>query len=104
MFHCRPALTRTAVALPACALALALLAAPLPGAAADNAQSTKLGACSKDAKEKGLKGDERKTFMSQCAGKKKSQGEKMGACSKQAADKGLKGDERNKFLSDCAKG
>lgn len=33
-------------------------------------QQTKLGACSKEAKEKGLKGDERRAFMKSCAKKK----------------------------------
>jgi hypothetical protein len=107
MFHCRPPHAQPAArfALPALSLVLALtlLGAPPSGSATENTRSTKLGQCSKDAKEKGLKGDERKAFVSQCAGKKKTQGDKMGACSKQAADKGLKGDERSKFLSDCGK-
>jgi hypothetical protein len=86
------------------ALIVVLLAgAPLRATAADSPQPTRLGSCSKDAKAKGLKGDERKQFVSECASKKKTAGEKPGACSKQAADKGLKGDERSKFLADCAK-
>ncbi|MBL8519650.1 MAG: phosphate starvation-inducible protein PsiF [Betaproteobacteria bacterium] len=34
-------------------------------------QQSKFGACSKEAKEKGLKGDERKAFMKSCAKKGK---------------------------------
>ncbi len=34
-------------------------------------QQTKFGACSKEAKDKGLKGDERKAFMKSCAKKGK---------------------------------
>jgi len=89
-------------------LLAAMLVAPiatLPAYAEEkeNAQANKLGACSKEAAEKGLKGDERNKYLSECAKAKKSQGQKLGACSKEAAKKGLKGDERNKFMSDCGK-
>ena len=36
-------------------------------------QQSKFGACSKEAKEKGLKGDERKAFMKTCAKKSKAE-------------------------------
>ncbi len=48
-----------------------LLALPLVAMAADDAKkdaprTTKLGVCSKEAHAKGLKGDERKKFISSC--------------------------------------
>jgi hypothetical protein len=64
---------------------------------------TKLGACSKEAKEKGLKGDERNAFLSECnkkqADARKAQQEKMAACSKE--NKGKKGDEYKKAQKEC---
>jgi psiF repeat len=39
---------------------------------APSKQQSKFGACSKEAKSKGLKGDERKAFMKTCAKKDKS--------------------------------
>ncbi len=81
------------------------------------AQQSKMGDCSREAKEKKLAGDERKKFMSSClkgggagaaapaaAGKPADQQQKMGFCSKEAGAKKLKGDERRKFMSDCLKG
>ena len=73
-------------------------------------QQDKMKACNKAAADK--KGDERKTFMSEClkkgiepgamaSAKPMSQQDKMKACNKEAADK--KGDERKKFMSDCLK-
>jgi psiF repeat len=73
--------------------------------------------CREQAKAKGLKGDERKAFMKDCADKKAAtsaagkpvsakqaaQREKMKSCSKDAKAKMLKGDERKKFMSDCLK-
>lgn len=58
--------------------AVALIAAPLIAAAADSPPpppakppvakvTTKLGQCSSEAKKKGLKGAERKKFVSECA-------------------------------------
>ena len=91
----------------------ALLSAPLCAWAADDKAKTprqeKMAACNKEAGDKGLTGDERKTFMSGClsAGKsqaKLSQQGKMKSCSKEAADKALKGDDRKKFMSECLKG
>jgi hypothetical protein len=62
-----------------------------------------LGACSKEAKEKGLKGEERKAFLSDCNKKavdaRKAQNDKMKACSKDAT--GKKGDERKAFMKEC---
>ena len=76
---------------------------------APTAQQTKMSTCSKDAAEKGLKGDERKKFMSECLkGKTEAAApmdpkNAMGACNKAAGEKTLKGDERKKFMSDCLK-
>jgi hypothetical protein len=90
-----------------------LLSAPLCAWAADDKAKTpqqeKMAACNKEAGDKALKGDERKTFMSAClsAGKsqaKLTQQEKMKSCNKEAGDKALKGDERKKFMSQCLKG
>lgn len=84
-------------------------AKPAASAAADGMtkQQSKMVDCNKDAKEKNLKGDERKKFMSSCLSAKKSaqaaQQEKMKTCNKDAGDKKLKGDERKKFMSECLK-
>ena len=74
-------------------------------------QQQKMSACNTEASSKSLKGDERKTFMSNClkkdapaAGKTLTpQQQKMSACSKEASSKSLKGDDRNKFMSTCLK-
>ncbi|TAK83601.1 MAG: phosphate starvation-inducible protein [Aquabacterium sp.] len=96
----------------ACAVASPTFAADAASApsAAKSEQGKKLGACSKEAKAKGLKGEDRNKFLSSCAKGEtaaadapKSQGHKLGACSKEAKAKGLKGADRNKFLSECAK-
>ena len=88
--------------------------APMAGASAPKAsasapamtkQQSKMGDCNKDAKEKDLKGDERKKFMSAClkgqSDAQKAQQAKMKSCNKDAGDKKLKGDERKKFMSSC---
>lgn len=68
---------------------------------APTAQQSKMGACNKDAK--GMKGDERKTFMKDCLKKesdgRKAQNEKMKSCNKDA--KGKKGPERKTFMKEC---
>ena len=97
-----------------------LFAASAPAFA--GAQQDKMKMCNKDAKEKALKGDERKAFMKEClskkadaasaekkaeaapADKKSAQQEKMKNCNKEAKEKALKGDERKKFMSGCLKG
>jgi hypothetical protein len=66
----------------------------------------------KDCNEKaaGMKGEERKKFMSSClkgggaSTAQKEQQSRMKDCNKQASDKKLKGDERKKFMSSCLKG
>ena len=68
-------------------------------------QQNKMVDCNKDAKEKSLKGDERKKFMSSClkgaSEAQKTQQTKMKTCNKDAGSKKLKGDERKKFMSSC---
>ena len=74
--------------------------------AAQKAQQEKMAACSGQATEKGLKGDERKQFMSSCLSAKPAtatQQDKMKACNADAGSKQLKGDERKKFMSECLK-
>ena len=97
-----------------------LFAASAPAFA--GAQQEKMKNCNKEAKEKALKGDERKAFMKEClskkadaapaenkagaapVGKKAAQHEKMKNCNKEAKEKALKGGERKKFMSECLKG
>lgn len=97
----------TAMAMGAClCFGVAHAADPAPAAAKPG---SKLGACSKEAAGKGLKGDERNKYLSDCnkglttAATPAKPGSKLGACSKEAKEKGLKGDERNKYLSTCNK-
>ncbi len=97
------------------ALIVAICALPIStvqaASAAQKAQQEKMTACNKQAGDKQLKGDDRKTFMSDClsanstvATPKNSQQDKMKSCNKQAGDKKLKGDDRKAFMSDCLKG
>jgi hypothetical protein len=83
-------------------LALALASATLCVHAADDkkptAQQEKMKACNAEAA--GMKGDERKAFMSKCL--KSTRQEKMTSCNKEAGD--MKGDERKAFMSKCLKG
>jgi hypothetical protein len=93
-------------------------------------QQEKMKGCNVEAK--GMKGDERKAFMSKCLKKdyvlksaapaadkkaeakptasaaaptgKAKQQEKMKTCNADAKAKKLKGDERKKFMSSCLKG
>jgi len=97
-------------------LALVMLAAlALPAiaqdtkqpSAAQQAQQQKMKDCNKQATDKGLKGDDRQKFMSQClsaAGVPLTQQEKMKECNKQATAKNLKGDDRKSFMSTCLSG
>lgn len=75
-------------------------------------QQERMSFCSKDAKGKGLKGDERKAFMSNCLRKKsgpvdpaaeQALREKKASCSQGADGKELKGKERRKFMRKCMK-
>jgi hypothetical protein len=93
--------------------ALALLAGPVAFAeTATNSQQSKMKTCNADATSKGLKGDERKSYMKTClsdqpaapAAKGNSQQEKMKTCNADAKSKGLKGDERKSFMKTCLSG
>lgn len=82
------------------ALAVVTLSAGI-AFAENSAQQNKMVECNKHAE--GMKGDERKSFMSNCLKKDKpiTQQEKMKQCNKDAADK--KGDDRKAFMSACLK-
>jgi len=94
-------------------------------------QQNKMADCNKEAKEKALKGDERKAFMKSCLSNKPAvapvaapaapatpakpavteakkeltpQQQRMQDCNKEAKEKAVKGPDRNKFMSGCLKG
>ena len=60
-------------------------------------QQQRMTECNK--KATGMKGDERKAFMSSCL--KDTPQDRMTKCNKEAT--GMKGDERKKFMSECLK-
>lgn len=94
-------------------IALACLGLMFTAPAFAGAQQEKMKSCNMEAKEKALKGDERKSFMKSCLSKEgapaamekkaSTQQEKMKSCNKDAKTKALKGDERKKFMSECLK-
>jgi hypothetical protein len=93
------AMTRLAVAAALC------LAFAAPTLAAENAQQNRMKEC--NGKAEGMKGDERKAFMSKClkgeeAAAKVTPQQRMKDCNQKA--EGKKGDERKKFMSECLKG
>ncbi|TFI07641.1 phosphate starvation-inducible protein PsiF [Thiopseudomonas sp. 4R-3cl] len=94
------ALALAALGLPALAAPPADEAAP---ARAPTAQQAKMGTCNARAKERELKGDERKAFMKNClsASKQEKQQAKMKTCNADAGKQGLKGDERKAFMKEC---
>ena len=91
-------------------------------------QQEKMKGCNKEAKDGGMKGDERKAFMKKCLSKDytlkangaaaaatpavpaepaaaaSTQQDRMKACNADAKGKGLKGEERKTFMSSCLKG
>jgi hypothetical protein len=82
-------------------------------------QQSKMKSCNQEAREMGVKGDERKAFMKKCLSKeyqiksgKSGESsaaagagkEKATACKSEASQKGLKGDARKSFMADCTKG
>ena len=78
-------------------------------AAAENSQQEKMKTCNAEATQKGLKGADRKTFMSSCLSGEKAaapnaQQAKMTACNKDATAKGLKGNDRKAFMKACLSG
>jgi len=62
-------------------------------------QQKRMGDCSKQASEKGMKGDDRNKFMSTCL---KGGGDKTAACNTQADEKKLHGAARDSFVKKCA--
>ncbi len=79
--------------------------------AKQKAQQERMSSCNKQAGDKKMEGDARKSFMSSClkgegAGKtgRSPQQQKMADCNKQAGDKAMKGDARKSFMSSCLKG
>jgi psiF repeat len=94
-------------------LIAALFAAALcaaPALAQDKKEMTpqqqRMSDCSKQASDKGMKGDDRNKFMSTCLKGEQpmTQQEKMTACNKEASAKAMKGDDRKKFMSSCLSG
>ncbi len=79
-------------------------------AAHPNSQQEKMTACNADANAKGLKGEDRQSFMKTClshggtAAKGNSQQEKMKTCNAEANTKGLKGEARQSFMKSCLSG
>lgn len=79
---------------------------------AQKAHRERMSACSKDAKQQGLKSEERKSFMRQClsegaaaaAPEGVSKRSQSSACKKQARAKGLKNEERKAFITECMAG
>ena len=75
------------------------IAAEAPGG--NKAQTSRMSQCSADAKEKGLKGDARKDYMSQCL--RSSETPASVKCNADATEKGLTGEKRRDFLKSCTK-
>lgn len=96
-----------------CTLVSITLLAAFPHAAVAGPQQDRMRACNKEAKEKSLKGDERKSFMSSCLSSGKSEATttadvsdaaaRKKQCRAEASAKSLKGDERKAFISECSK-
>ena len=71
---------------------------------AANTQQEKMKSCNATATTQGLKGAERKTYVSSCLkAKPATQQMKMKTCNTEASGKALKGDERKAFMSTCLK-
>ncbi|MCS2169852.1 phosphate starvation-inducible protein PsiF [Scandinavium sp. TWS1a] len=75
-------------------------------------QQQRMTSCNQQATSKTLKGDARKTYMSDCLKNSSSkpeeksvtpQQQKMRECNSTATQQSLKGDDRNKFMSACLK-
>jgi len=78
-------------------------------AAEKTAQQEKMAQCNQHASTQNLKGDARKSFMSECLKKESKlsgmtpQQMKMKSCNGEAGDKKLSGDARKSFMSSCLK-
>ncbi len=75
-------------------------------------QQQRMTSCNQQATAQTLKGDARKTYMSNCLKNSQSvpadksltpQQQKMKSCNNEAGNKSLTGDARKKFMSDCLK-
>lgn len=75
-------------------------------------QQQRMTTCNQQATSQTLKGDARKTYMSDCLKNSSSkpeeksltpQQQKMRECNATATQQSLKGDDRNKFMSACLK-
>jgi len=86
-----------------------LLVSGVAGAAEKTPQQEKMALCNQQAKSQDLKGDARKTFMSDCLKKESKlsqmspQQMKMKNCNGEAGEKKLTGDARKTFMSQCLK-
>ena len=96
-------------------LALTLFCLPTQTNASqsDTSQKDKAKKCEETAKNRGLKGDERATYISSCMAAKDTAGatmspqqqqnaDKAKSCEQQADQQGLKGKDRRSFLKTCA--
>ena len=78
-------------------------------AAEKTVQQQKMAQCNQHASSQNLKGDARKSFMSECLKKESKmsgmtpQQMKMKTCNTEAGDKQLSGDARKTFMSSCLK-
>ena len=79
-----------------------------PSSTTRHSQQQKMKECAAEAKSKGVKGDERKSFMSSCLSSKgmsdeqiNKQQEKMKTCNADAKGKGLKGADYKSFMKSC---
>jgi hypothetical protein len=104
--------------LTACAAVLCLGMAPLRAADSDShpqTQRDKFAACAHDSR--GMKGEERREFMSECLRKHPSEGAakesavaggsgqgRLAPCNSEADRRKLHGDERTAFLGACLRG
>ncbi|MBU5377144.1 PsiF family protein [Pantoea septica] len=81
----------------------------LAQAAEKTAQQQKMTQCNQHASTQNLKGDARKSFMSECLKKESKladmtpQQVKMKSCNSEAGAKKLSGDARKTFMSSCLK-
>jgi predicted transcriptional regulator len=73
-----------------------------------NSQQQKMKECAEEGKAKGVKGEERKAFMSSCLSSKgmsqediNKQQEKMKTCNADAKTKDLKGADYKAFMKSC---
>jgi hypothetical protein len=72
-----------------------------------NSQQEKMKTCNAAANTKGLKGEDRESYMKTCLSKEgsahkgNSQQEKMKTCNADANSKGLKGADRQTFMKSC---